>query len=94
MKAIKLSKKYKFDDKEHNEINVDFDKLTGADIIAAETETMMLTQSPTSGVLELSKAYQAVIVAKASGLAVDCIMSLSAKDFSKVTLEASNFLLD
>mgnify|MGYP006924686371 CR=1 FL=1 len=43
--------------------------------------------------LESSKVYQSILAAKASGVAVDLIQGLPAKEFSRVTGEVQGFLL-
>lgn len=88
---IKLSKPFVVNGNEIKEIDLNFDKLTGADLIAASRESGLLGDN--SLVPELSKQYLAVVAAKASGLNVDDIMKLPAKDFTAITLAVQNFLL-
>mgnify|MGYP001452888841 CR=1 FL=1 len=73
------------------EIDLDFDKLTGNDLIAAEKETRHLGDH-TPSVL-LSMTYQASIVAKVVGVPVDDILALSATDFKKLIAPTASFLL-
>jgi len=88
---IKLNRPITINGVEMKEIELDFDKLTGADLISASRETRLLGDSPI--VPELSKQYMAIVAAKAAGLNVDDIMKLSARDFTAVTLAVQNFLL-
>ncbi len=88
---IKLSKPFAVNGIEIEEIDLNFDKLTGADLIAASRESVLLGDN--SLVHELSKQYLAVVAAKASGLNVDDIMKLPAKDFTAITLAVQDFLL-
>lgn len=88
---IKLSKPFIFEGKEYTELKLDFDALTGRDMINAEVEAKAIAGP--SPVAELSKSYLAVIAAKSAKVPVDLIMALPAKDFSKVTIEVQNFLL-
>jgi len=88
---IKLNKPITINGVEMKEIELDFDKLTGADLISASRESGLLGDNAL--VPELSKQYLAVVAAKASGLNVDDIMKLSAKDFTAITLAVQNFLL-
>ena len=86
---IKLNRPITINGVEMKEIELDFDKLTGADLISASRESGLLGDNAL--VPELSKQYLAVVAAKASGLNVDDIMKLSAKDFTAVTLTVQNF---
>jgi len=88
---IKLNKPITINGVEMKEIELDFDKLTGADLISASRESGLLGDNAL--VPELSKQYLAVVAAKASGFNVDDIMKLSAKDFTAITLAVQNFLL-
>lgn len=81
-----------FEDKEYKELVLDFDGLSGKDMVAAEKETRLLGDNPP--VLELNKTYQAVVAAKAAKVKVDLVMDLPAKEFTKVTLLAQSFLLN
>lgn len=91
MKKIKLSKEFEFEGKKYTELTIDFDKLTGRDIIAAEKEASGFAGRP---VLDIDKTYQAVIAAKAAGVVSDLILDLPACDFVSVTGAAQDFLLD
>jgi hypothetical protein len=43
---------------------------------------------------ELCKGFLAIVAARAAGVAPDVIRALPAREFSKVTVVAQNFLLD
>jgi len=92
MDPIKLSKPYSYDGKDYEEINLDFDILTGNDLIKAEAEARII--GGPMPVPELSKQYQAVIAAKAARVHVDMITGLPAKDFSKITVMVQDFLFE
>lgn len=90
----KLSRPFTFEEKTYAELNIDFDKLTGDDLILAETA--FKADNPQRGidyVKETSKAYLAYVVAAAAGVHPDLIKQLPAKDFCSLTLRAQNFLL-
>lgn len=91
MEKIILSKTYKFEEKEYSEINLDLESITGQDLISASNQARILGDP--SPVPELSKTYLAVVAAKAGKVPVDFIMSLSAKDFTAITMTVQNFLL-
>ncbi|GMQ64340.1 phage tail assembly protein [Vallitalea maricola] len=87
-----LKKPIKFEDIDYKELKVDFDKLTGQDIIAAEKEAQSLNNALM--MMETSKIYQAIIFAKASGISVDAVMKFYAKDFTRATVKAQTFLME
>lgn len=91
MEKMVLSKTYEFEGKEYREINLDLDSLTGHDLIASANQARLLGDN--SPIMELSKTYLAVIASKAGKVPIDFIMSLSAKDFTAITMVVQNFLL-
>ncbi|UTW68686.1 phage tail assembly protein [Anaerobacillus sp. HL2] len=90
-KAI-FDKPITFEDKEYTEFVLDFDGLSGKDMIAAEKETRLRGDNPP--VLELNKTFQAIVAAKAAKVPTDMVLLLPAKEFTKVTLLAQSFLLN
>ncbi|SFA91536.1 Phage tail assembly chaperone protein, E, or 41 or 14 [Cohnella sp. OV330] len=89
-----LSRPFVFEDKKITELRIDFDKLTGDDLIIAERRflsELAPTEKPWGK--EFSKSYLAFIVAAAASVPVELIRKLPAKDFTSVTLSAQNFLL-
>jgi len=94
MQKIVFRKPFTFEGKEYKELTLDLDSLTGKDIINASTEARLLEQGDFSPVLELSKAFQAVIAAKAAKVPVEMLLSLPAKEFSNITLLVENFLFE
>ncbi|MEI6856731.1 phage tail assembly protein [Psychrilyobacter sp.] len=91
-KSIKLVTPIDFEGKKIIEIKLDFERLTGKDLIDAQTH-MALNKVPVAGIIEFNKAYLAHVVAKASGELYETIISLKSKDFSTVTMCAQGFLL-
>lgn len=92
---VKLSKPYTFEGKVYEGIKLDFDEMTGADILEAEeeftqTKTQTAAQTPLK---ELSKGYLAFFAARACAQPVDFILGLDGKSFAKITRKAQNFLL-
>ncbi|CEA05776.1 hypothetical protein BN1050_02646 [Metalysinibacillus saudimassiliensis] len=92
---VKLSKPYAFEGKVYEGIKLDFDEMTGADILEAEeeftqTKTQTAAQTPLK---ELSKGYLAFFAARACAQPVDFILGLDGKSFAKITRKAQNFLL-
>lgn len=89
---IRLIKPTTFDGVEYKNLILDFDELSGQDLINATKEAKVLGDK--SAVAEFSKTYQAVVAAKSAKVPVDLILMLKAKDFTQVTLHTQNFLLD
>ena len=89
---MKLKKPIVFEGKEISDLPIDFDSLTGQDLIDAATEAR--SRGDKSPIIELSKTYQAVVVAKAAKVSSDLIVTLGAKDFSVATNSAQAFLLE
>lgn len=90
----KLKKPVTFEEVNYEALTLDFDKLTGNDILSAETQ-YRVEQPDASNVLvkELTKAYQAYVVARAADVPVELVRSLSANDFTRLTVQAQSFLL-
>lgn len=93
MENIKLAKVVKYDGEEIKEINLDFDSLTGQDLLNAEKEAIALNKNA-SPIKEFDKGYLSIVAAKAAGISTDIMPLLGAKDFTKVTVQAQNFLLN
>ncbi|MEC0092502.1 phage tail assembly protein [Paenibacillus macquariensis] len=95
-RAYKLSRPFTYEDKEYKEIKFDFEKLTGDDIIACESEMYEVVGSSdvlTMMMKETHPGYQTVIAAKAASLHFRIIKAMPAKDFIRVTKMAQRFLL-
>lgn len=90
-KVIKLKKPVTVKGKPVNEVNIDFEKLTGNDMIQAEKEARAMGVGEAS--VLASMKYQAIIAAKAIGCPVDDLFELGAVDFKNITKEAAGFLL-
>lgn len=92
MAKVTLSKSLTKDGNEIKELNLDFDKITGNQIVAAEKEARLLGDSTLD--ISYSKTFQSIIAAKAAvePVVVDDILDLAGPDFIQVTAQASNFL--
>jgi hypothetical protein len=90
--TVPLRKPFLFESKQYTEIRLDMDALTGKDMIEAETEARAM--GVRAIMLESSKAYQAILAARAAGLTADLVNALPAKEFSRVTGEVQSFLLE
>lgn len=89
---ITLKKPISKDSAEITELNVDFDNITGKDIMAAEREARLLGDNTPD--VCYSKTFQAILVAKAAAekVIVDDVMNLNGSDFMQATTAASGFL--
>lgn len=93
MQKIIFKNPFVFEEKEYKELTLHLESLTGKDIINAAAEARTLETAP-SPVPELSKAYQAVVAAKAARVPVEFLLELPAKEFSNITLLVENFLFE
>lgn len=93
MENIKLAKVVTYDGEEIKELNLDFDSLTGQDLLNAEKEAVASNKN-VAPIKEFDKGYLAIVAAKAAGVATDVMPLLGAKDFTKVTVQTQNFLLN
>jgi len=89
---ITLKKPCMYEGKEYTSLDLDFDGLTGQDLINATNEARALGDK--SVIVELSKLYQAVLAARAAKVSSDMIIALPAKDFVTVTSAAQSFLIE
>ena len=92
MQTVNLQKPFTKDGNEFKQLNFDFDKLTGKDIIAGEKEARLMGDLTID--LQYSKTFLSVVAAKAVNepLIADDIISLPAPDFLKITNEVASFL--
>lgn len=90
-KVIKLKKPVTVKGKPTTEVNLDFEKLTGNDMIQAEKVARAMGVGEAS--VLASMKYQIIIAAKAIGCPVDDLFELGAVDFKNIAKETTNFLL-
>lgn len=89
MTEIMLAKPFEFCGETYEKIEMDFDKLTGADVEAieeelfAETKTIVFRE-------DWNKRYQRYLAAKASGVPNDMIEALPAREYKKIVKAASD----
>ncbi|KAA9003988.1 phage tail assembly protein [Paenibacillus spiritus] len=92
-KAYALSRPVVHEGATYETLTMDFDAMTGSDILAATRQYKAENSQSINWAMELDKDYQAYIVAKAAHVHVGLIRALPAKDFTRLTLRAQNFLL-
>ncbi|WP_449602457.1 phage tail assembly protein [Paenibacillus sp. Marseille-Q9583] len=88
-----FAKPFIFEGQETKEVTLDFDNLSGNDIISCDRQYRAEQRGGISLAPEMDKAYLAYVVAKAAGVHVELIRTAKAKDFTALTLRARNFLL-
>lgn len=89
--TVTLTKTLKVKGKDTASISLDFEKITGNDLLKAEKEARAMgDQSPS---VFLSMTFQAVIAAKLIGVPPDDILALPAQDFRNIVFPVANFLL-
>ncbi|MFX3635455.1 MAG: phage tail assembly protein [Candidatus Pristimantibacillus sp.] len=93
MSKYQLQKTFSFDGVEYNEFDLNFEALTGKDIVSAEAQYRAAGNDESVFVKEMNKAFLAYVVASAAKVMPDAILNLPAKEFVKVTNKARNFLL-
>lgn len=86
-----FKKPFKWEGKEHKEIEFDFGGLTGNDALSIETEMEQNNEYPLAP--EVSKSYQLRMAARAGKVPSDLIAGLPLQDFNKITNAARNFLV-
>lgn len=92
METVKFSTPVIIKGEKVDHVDLDFDKLTGHDMLAAETPSRLAgDQAPA---LALSQRYQAIIAAKLLGMTPEEINALPAKAFIAITMEVGRFLLE
>lgn len=88
---VKLNKPLDFGGKVLNELDLNFDNLTGADLMAADRAAR--SENKELGMLsEDDRGYQIVIASRASGVPVDALKRLAYGDFMAMLLLVVNFL--
>jgi len=90
VKIIKLSNPRTINGKEYTKLELNFDNLTGRDLINAHKETTAMGDN--SPVNEFSKTYLAAVAARAAKVKTDDILDLPARDFTNITIMVQNFL--
>lgn len=93
--VVKLSQPFVWEDVEHTELQLNFDDLSGDDMIDAEGEFIDFIAGKKNVLIAYKDehpAYHAVIAAKAAGVHPNFMKKLKAPDFVKVTGATKRFL--
>jgi hypothetical protein len=89
MAKLILRKPLEYEGIKYEEIQYDFDKLTGEDLLTAESEVN--NAGMMAPMADLSKAYQAAVFARAAKIEFAMMRKLSAKDFTNATAAVMAF---
>lgn len=87
---IKLEKSYEINGEMIDTLELDFDKLTGRQLVQLEKD--FKKENKGELILVANNAFAAKVAAFCSGLKEDDILDLSGKDFTSVTTEVTVFL--
>ncbi|MEK5166221.1 phage tail assembly protein [Paenibacillus sp. FSL R5-0527] len=93
--VIKLSRPILWEDVEYKELILNFEGLSGEDIIDVESDFMEFIRGQKNVYVQFKNdhpGYRAVVAAKAAGVHPNMMKKLTAKDFLKVTGAAKDFL--
>ena len=88
---ITLKKALKVNGEETKKINLDFESITGRDLIDAEK--VMRAMGDTTPSAFLSMNFHAIVAAKLIGVPVDDLFDMNATDFKNITVAVAGFLL-
>ncbi|MNW64743.1 hypothetical protein D3C74_430490 [compost metagenome] len=93
--VVKLSRPITWDDVEYKELKLDFEALSGQDILDVESDFMDFIRGQKNVFVQFKTdhpGYLAVIAAKAASTHPNLMKKLTAKDFLKATGAARDFL--
>lgn len=90
-----LKRPIKFEGEEVTELNLDFEKLNGEDLLTCVKIARQIDpeESVTAVVRAFTMSYQIAVAAAAAGVTPDLIKALKGADFTQVTQQAANFLI-
>lgn len=89
--TIHLTKPMSLNGEAVSELALNFDALTGADLVAAESEARATGDN--TPFIAASMRYQAAVAARMAGCPVDDILALPAADFKNIIAPVVRFLL-
>jgi len=82
---------FEFEGKKFVVLNFNFEKMTGRDMLAIETE--MQANSEYALDPALSRSFQSKMAARAGGIGADALEAMPMQEFMKITNAARNFLI-
>ena len=90
MEKVVLNGEIRVNNIETNELELDFDKITGRVMVEMETKSRAMGDNTPD--LTFSMKYQLMLAAKAAGVIYDDLIDLSAMDMMAVLAEVKSFL--
>ena len=87
----KFQKPFTFEGKKFEKLDFHFERLTGKDMIAIETEMQAMGEYALAP--EISRGFQCRMAAKAGNVGADVLESMPLPDFNKITNAARDFLI-
>jgi len=89
---IELSKEYTLGSKKYKEINLDFDSLTGNDLLECSRNYKMRTGKAAESFKDFDDPWGLSVAEKASGIKYGDLLKLGASDFLKILNQTKKFL--
>ncbi len=88
---MEISKPITVNGQEVTKLELDFDKITGRDLVQSEVETR--AKGDSSPAIFLSMKFQMIVAAKAMGVKSEDLLGLSASDCKKIIAPTALFLV-
>jgi hypothetical protein len=82
---------FRYEGKKYGTINFYFNRLTGRDVIAIESEMQANSEYAIDPIL--SRNFQSKMASKASGIGIDVLEATPIQEFNRITNAARNFLI-
>lgn len=92
----KLKKPVDFEGTTYKELDLDFDSLTGLDILTCSTSAQALAEEQSliyNPMDEVNSVYFVAVAAKAAGVPPDMLLQMSGVDFTAIVMQAKNVLM-
>ena len=87
----KFKRPFEYSGATYTELTFNFERLTGRDMVAIETEMQMNNEYALSP--EISRNFQSKLAARAAGIGSDVLDAMPLPEFNRITNAARNFLL-
>lgn len=87
----KFKRPFEYSGATYTELTFNFERLTGRDMVAIETEMQMNNEYALSP--EISRNFQSKLAARAAGIGSDVLDAMPLPEFNRITNAARDFLL-
>ena len=88
----KFKKPFEYEGQKYTTLNFYFERLTGRDMIAIESEMQANNEFALDPLL--SRNFQSKMASRAGGIASDALEAMPLQEFNKIVNAARNFLID